>query len=200
MKDNPDLKPEVRKRAGDCLDKKQCEKCAREVVLYMKDVAAAEERDRQKELKRKREEEQKQLELEKQKQRELKELKKVEREKRFQELQKRKEEKEKQEQIEIASSVKSTQSKPKSSTSSSSKSSFGFIFTILLLLVPLVVFYLLSDNYCNSSTRLGVFKQGGALHHTSLTPLYNAVQQHACPLAVQFKKQIDSYAKRYLNF
>ena len=52
LKENP-LEPELRKAAGECGDEAQCKKCAINVVKYMKQVAAEEERKRQAELRKK---------------------------------------------------------------------------------------------------------------------------------------------------
>lgn len=52
MKDNP-LNPALKAAAGDCLDVKQCKKCAINVMNYCKQKAAEEDRLRQIESKKK---------------------------------------------------------------------------------------------------------------------------------------------------
>lgn len=52
LKENP-LEAELRKAAGECGDEAQCKRCAINVVKYMKQVAAEEERQRQIELRKK---------------------------------------------------------------------------------------------------------------------------------------------------
>lgn len=51
LKDNP-LDSDLKKVAGECSDEAQCKKCAMNVVRYMKQVAAEEERKRQLEIRR----------------------------------------------------------------------------------------------------------------------------------------------------
>lgn len=52
LKDNP-LNPELRKVVGECGDENQCKKCAVNVLRYMQQVSADEERKRQIALKKK---------------------------------------------------------------------------------------------------------------------------------------------------
>lgn len=52
LKDNP-LDLDLKKYAGECNDEAQCKKCAINVVRFMKQIAAEEERKRQIEIRRK---------------------------------------------------------------------------------------------------------------------------------------------------
>ncbi|XP_046542494.1 LOW QUALITY PROTEIN: leucine-rich repeat-containing protein 59-like [Haliotis rubra] len=56
LKDNP-LDPGLKQAAGDCLDETQCRKCAKNVLLYMKQVNSEAERRKQKQLQEAREKE-----------------------------------------------------------------------------------------------------------------------------------------------
>lgn len=56
LKDNP-LEPRLRAVAGDCLDEKQCQQCAKKVVEYLQAQASEVEREKQKMLKAQREKE-----------------------------------------------------------------------------------------------------------------------------------------------
>ena len=53
VKGNP-LNPELKKIAGDCLNSKECEAAARNIIAYLKQVQATMERQRQKKLKEER--------------------------------------------------------------------------------------------------------------------------------------------------
>lgn len=56
LKDNP-LEPRLKAVAGDCLDEKQCQQCAKKVVEYLQAQASEVEREKQKKLKAQREQE-----------------------------------------------------------------------------------------------------------------------------------------------
>ncbi|CAN7948007.1 unnamed protein product, partial [Ixodes hexagonus] len=80
LKDNP-LEPRLKVVAGDCLDEKQCQQCAKKVVEYLQAQASEVEREKQKQLKTQREQEAK-LKAQQEKEAEKQRLeKKAEREK-----------------------------------------------------------------------------------------------------------------------
>lgn len=56
LKDNP-LEAKFKAVAGDCLDEKQCQQCAKKIVLYMQNIESSMEREKQKKLKELREKE-----------------------------------------------------------------------------------------------------------------------------------------------
>lgn len=79
LKDNP-LQPRLRAVAGDCLDAKQCQACAKKVVAYLQTLASDEEREKQKRLREQREEEAKRKADEEKEAERLRQEKKAERE------------------------------------------------------------------------------------------------------------------------
>jgi len=81
LKNNP-LDPQLRSIAGDCLDEKQCQACAKKIVFFMKTVYETLEKERQiKEEKEKAQEAKRQAAMEKAKEKEKK-TKKMEKEQR----------------------------------------------------------------------------------------------------------------------
>jgi len=112
LKDNP-LETRLKAVAGDCLDEKQCQACAKKVVAYMQSIDSNLEREKQKKLKEDREKEaiekarvEKELE-------EHRRLKKLEKERRKAESRARNEERLRQdkENIEKESSFSETESR-----------------------------------------------------------------------------------------
>lgn len=89
LKDNP-LNSKLKQVAGDCLNEVQCKKCAVNVLKYMKEQQAEEDRRVQELLKLKREEELKKKIAEEEEQKRLKEIKKLEKELKKQEMLKKK--------------------------------------------------------------------------------------------------------------
>ncbi|XP_077558607.1 uncharacterized protein LOC144174062 [Haemaphysalis longicornis] len=97
LKGNP-LEPRLKAVAGDCLDEKQCQQCAKKVVEFLKAQASDLEREKQKRLKVQREQEAlKKAEEEKEAERQRLE-KKAERERRKAEQRQKKEEQLRQQQ------------------------------------------------------------------------------------------------------
>ncbi|KAG8198628.1 hypothetical protein JTE90_026525 [Oedothorax gibbosus] len=81
LKNNP-LEPKLKNVAGDCLDEKECQSCAKKVVVYMQSIESDMERAKQKKLKAAREKEaleKAKLDKELEEQRRLKKLEKEKR-------------------------------------------------------------------------------------------------------------------------
>ncbi|GBN68158.1 Leucine-rich repeat-containing protein 59 [Araneus ventricosus] len=81
LKNNP-LEPKLKNIAGDCLNEKECQECAKKVVAYMQSIESELERERQKKLKAAREKEaveRAKIERELEEQRRLKKLEKEKR-------------------------------------------------------------------------------------------------------------------------
>lgn len=159
LKDNP-LNPTLKQAAGDCLDEKQCKKCALTVMVYCKAKAVEEDRLRQIEAKKKKELQRKREAEEKEKANQLKLQKKLEREKRRIEN----EQKKKEDTIDEISNSSSNQMNysdnlncPELSQKAASGSCSSVISAFLLsgiFLMILVSIYVLFTSYCRLPTKL----------------------------------------------
>ncbi|XP_013785278.2 leucine-rich repeat-containing protein 59-like [Limulus polyphemus] len=81
LKNNP-LEPKLKVVAGDCLDEKQCQQCAKKVVAFMQSIESDLEREKQKRLKEEREREAAKKAAEEKEQERQRKLKKAEKERR----------------------------------------------------------------------------------------------------------------------
>ncbi|XP_076345047.1 uncharacterized protein LOC143244378 isoform X1 [Tachypleus tridentatus] len=81
LKNNP-LEPKLKAVAGDCLDEKQCQQCAKKVVSFMQSIESDLEREKQKRLKEDREREAARKAAEEKEQERQRKLKKAEKERR----------------------------------------------------------------------------------------------------------------------
>ncbi|XP_064481843.1 leucine-rich repeat-containing protein 59-like [Ornithodoros turicata] len=143
LKDNP-LQPRLRAVAGDCLDAKQCQTCAKKVVTHLQTLASEEEREKQKRLKEQRELEAKQkaqaekeaerLRLEKKAEKEKKKAEnKLKREQQFREKEA------KQKNVEGARSQGTEVKKNGKARQVSSKPQKGYCSSLLRLVLSLVL-------------------------------------------------------------
>lgn len=111
LKGNP-LEPRLKAVAGDCLDEKQCQQCAKKVIEFLKAQASDLEREKQKRLKVQREQEAlRKAEEEKEAERQRLE-KKAERERRKAEQRQKKEEQQKQHQ-QLMKEMRAAQQEPR---------------------------------------------------------------------------------------
>ncbi|CAD5120448.1 DgyrCDS9018 [Dimorphilus gyrociliatus] len=97
LKDNP-LNAELKAVAGDCLDKKECERCAKDVREYYANVNVELEKKKVKKLKKERKREALRNRLEEEEAKKKKEIQKLEKERRRQEFLRKKEENTKSEE------------------------------------------------------------------------------------------------------
>lgn len=182
LKDNP-LEIELRKAVGECGDESQCKKCAINVVRYMKQVAADEERKRQAELRKKKEEQAKLAAAEMAKEKELKMQKKLEKEQKKQLMeQKRKEvQQEKVESSPKESSPRKNQESQVNKKKGACHSFFSFVSFVLFFMLIFVGLYVLLVNYCESGNKLRT-----QVKSYSSSPLFEPVikyvDQKACPV------------------
>lgn len=147
LKGNP-LEPRLKAVAGDCLDEKQCQQCAKKVVEFLKAQASDLEREKQKRLKVQREQEAlRKAEEEKEAERQRLE-KKAERERRKAEQRQKKEEQLRLQQ-QLINEMRAAQNEPKhlkkgdGKDSAASKAkrdkSRGCCSTLLMLVVTLLI-------------------------------------------------------------
>jgi hypothetical protein len=200
LKDNPTLNYQLKQVAGDCLDEKQCKKCAVNVVRYMKAVASDEERQRQVDLKKKREEQAKRDAVERQREIELREIKKNERERRREANGQRKNEpdvdKEEQEGLErLARERAEHDAKFAKKRQQNWRRIRILLFISLLMLVLFNVFFI---SFCDKNNRSSLF-QSDFFKQEGLVSTLDHIEHDACPRYYIFneKSGINS-AKRFV--
>jgi len=153
LKDNP-LEPHLASVAGDCLDKKQCMNAAKQVCVYMRNLAEVHERELEKKKKKKENLDEKKQRKKEEKERivreEQKAVKKTEKEKKRRDYEERRIREQKQvENIGPMGDIRDTDSEAESdlrrrsalrSKSSSSSSFCASLFRFILRLVKTVFF------------------------------------------------------------
>lgn len=187
LKDNP-LDPELRKAVGECSNELQCKKCATNVLKYVKDQAAEEERVHQLQLKKKKDQQNKIEALERQKAELVKQQKKEEREQRRIMNEKRKREVELEGSEEKWNGIYQHEQMNASSSSNYSQNSSSFCSTLFKGLIYLVLFvvlgltiYLASINYCERTVEIQA-KYSSYLKNEYVTQMVKFVDAKVCPL------------------
>ncbi|RNA28663.1 leucine-rich repeat-containing 59 [Brachionus plicatilis] len=196
LKDNP-LDSELKKVAGECNDEAQCKKCAINVVRYMKQVAAEEERKRQIEIRRKKEKEAKQQAEELAKEKEIKLQKKREREqKKLQKKQTNEENLEHEgfnENLNTSSCLNSPNKHVKSGGCQTFLSTLSFLFFVTLIICGT---YFVLVNYCESGNKLRIriknYSKANYLSH-----LIQMLDQNVCPVINQNKVPYQNFIKLF---
>jgi hypothetical protein len=141
LKNNP-LNPQLKQVAGDCLDEKDCKKCAQSVIKYMKQLSSDEERKKQEIFKQKRE-----LEL-KNKLKEEEERKKLKETKRLEKLEKKRQEIEMKTKLtskqENTDDVSNASSKDQANRKSKKNKQFAncLRFTLIFVFISTLTFFL----------------------------------------------------------
>lgn len=182
LKDNP-LKADLKKVAGDCLDEGQCKKCAVNVIKFMKQIAADDERNLQLELKKKKEKDLKKEKEQLEKANQMRLQKKQEREERYQNIQRKKrDQRESTETLgqgNTGNGVSSTNvnSNKKQRANAKSGSWLGsLIRSIFYVSIILFTLYFLFTCYCSSKKiqDIQLFK------HPALSTVVEGVEKNVC--------------------
>ncbi|XP_042898058.1 leucine-rich repeat-containing protein 59 isoform X2 [Parasteatoda tepidariorum] len=190
LKNNP-LEGKLKTVAGDCLDEKECQACAKKVVSYMQAIDSDLEREKQKKLKAVREKESAKQALIDKELEEQRRSKKLEREKRKAESKAKREaqlllEKEQQNDHGNASRINGYESEndmEQSSTKGKYLSFKAFLFFLLVICSSIFIYLLWSDNMKSvnmhnlRATSQYVLLKGKAhfLHGLKLTSYYSPI-------------------------
>lgn len=203
LKDNP-LNPELKQIVGECSDEMQCKKCASNVIKYLKQRAANEERERQIQIEKKKKKQEKIEARERKEAAELRLKKKLEREQRNLMKEKSKSQLD-QNKVE---NVEPDRIKPANSFEPKKKSP-GLCWTFFKLLIHWLFFvsiciaiYLITFDYCNKTAA-----QRQKLIGESFKQIFKQVDLKVCPHIKQLdhpfladiRRSFNNLLKQYAN-
>ena len=200
MKNNP-LNPKLRQVAGDCLDEKQCKQCAVNVLRYMKQQAADEDRRIQEAQRRKREEELKRKIEEEEEQKRLREIKKMEKELKKQELQKRKQAEKEEKNLKNDSekeNLLNEQEEKAASEKNERKKPFilRLLNTIFVISFLLFIVFILFSVYCDKFTNYKLFEAKSQFAKYG-SQIQKNLNQICFKYDFQFKYLVNHFKKQF---